>query len=66
MTSPKDELRAVIAAGNAVIVAGTGVSVATMGAKEPLVTWKGLLLDGLAQCKDIDADTTDVIDAIIK
>lgn len=52
MTSPKDELKAIIAAGNAVIVAGTGVSVAAVGGKEPLVTWKGLLLDGLSQCKD--------------
>lgn len=64
MTSAMDELKAAIAAGNAVIVAGTGVSVAAMAGEAPLVTWKGLLLDGLSHCKDIDPDSSTMIDAL--
>lgn len=51
MSDAFDDLKTAIAAGNAVIVAGTGVSVAAMANAEPLVTWKGLLLDGLRACK---------------
>jgi hypothetical protein len=48
--TPLDDLRADIAAGQAVVVVGAGVSVAATG-NAPAASWTGLLEDGVAFCE---------------